>query len=421
MKKIIISNGFTNFPLRFVAEGLHKKGHDVVLLTGIYPYKKLINLFKILHIDKFGPIQRIINRKISIPDKKIQSFFISEIFYQIGRNLYNHFEGLKKIYKYIDFNTARSYQLSSNKFLKNLPLNKKYIYLCRAGYGGNSLIRKKNFKVFVEHQNVHPKIFNTAIQKKGNISKNIRFKDKLDGLFIHIKNDLDLSKNLIIVGEQSLYTNKLYFHKYFKKNQKNFFKGAARINENYIEYLKKKMPKKYFGLNDKLKVFYFGSFVERKGAQVLLNIMKNYNEKKIDLTIITNGFDLKYKKKIEKLKRKNINFLINKKINYIIETMIKNHVCIFPSYSEGLARTCIEALACGNYLIVSKIFSDFKNKNLGISFIDQTNPKMWLKELYKLRKKPKILNKAFINNHNQSMKLFSQKMFIKKYLDYFKN
>ena len=137
MKKIIISNGFTNFPLRFVAEGLHKKGHDVDLLTGIYPYKKLINLFKILHIDKFGPIQRIINRKISIPDKKIQSFFISEIFYQIGRNLYNHFEGLKKIYKYIDFNTARSYQLSSNKFLKNLPLNKKYIYLCRAGYGGN--------------------------------------------------------------------------------------------------------------------------------------------------------------------------------------------------------------------------------------------------------------------------------------------
>ena len=65
MKKIIISNGFTNFPLRFVAEGLHKKGYDVVLLTGVYPFKKLITLFKILHIDKFGPIQRIINRKIT--------------------------------------------------------------------------------------------------------------------------------------------------------------------------------------------------------------------------------------------------------------------------------------------------------------------------------------------------------------------
>ena len=171
MKKIVISNGFTNFPLRFVAEGLHKKGHDVVLLTGIYPFKKLITLFKILHIDKFGTIQRIINRKISIPDKKIQSFFISEIFYQIGRNLYNHFDSLKKIYKYIDFNAAKSYQLSSNKFLKNLPLNQKYIYLCRAGYGGDSLIRNKNFKVFVEHQNVHPKILLTSILVDGLASK----------------------------------------------------------------------------------------------------------------------------------------------------------------------------------------------------------------------------------------------------------
>ena len=69
--------------------------------------------------------------------------------------------------------------------------------------------------------------------------------------------------------------------------------------------------------------------------------------------------------------------------------MIKNHVCIFPSYSEGLARTCMEALACGNYLVTSKIFTDFKNKNLGVSFVDQTNSKEWLKELYKLRKKPK--------------------------------
>ena len=420
MKKIVISNGFTNFPLRFVAEGLHKKGHDVVLLTGIYPFKKLITLFKILHIDKFGTIQRIINRKISIPDKKIQSFFISEIFYQIGRNLYNHFDSLKKIYKYIDFNAAKSYQLSSNKFLKNLPLNQKYIYLCRAGYGGDSLIRNKNFKVFVEHQNVHPKVFFSAIQKKGRITKNIKFKDKLDGLFIHIKNDLDSSKNLIILGEQSLYTNKLYFQKHLKNDKKLFFKGVARLAENYIKNLKKKKLVKKFAKNERLKVFYFGSFVERKGAEVLLDIMKNYNEKKIDLTIITNGFDFKYKKKIEKLRRKNIRFLINKKVDYIIETMIKNHVCIFPSYSEGLARTCIEALACGNYLVTSKIFTDFKNRNLGVSFVDQTNSKEWLKELYKLRKKPKILNKAFKKNQTQTIKLFSQEIFIKKYSNYFK-
>ena len=29
-KKIIISNGFNNFPMRFIAEGLNKKGYDVM-------------------------------------------------------------------------------------------------------------------------------------------------------------------------------------------------------------------------------------------------------------------------------------------------------------------------------------------------------------------------------------------------------
>ena len=70
----------------------------------------------------------------------------------------------------------------------------------------------------------------------------------------------------------------------------------------------------------------------------------------------------------------------------IIKKMLQTHVFIFPSYSEGLARSPIEALACGNYIILSKIFmKDYDIKNLAISFLDQKHPKLWIKKLYKIR------------------------------------
>ena len=95
----------------------------------------------------------------------------------------------------------------------------------------------------------------------------------------------------------------------------------------------------------------------------------------------------------------------------------KNDVFIFPSYSEGLARSPIEALACGNYIILSKIFmKDYDIKNLAISFLDQKHPKLWIKKLYKIRNGLNIPNKVFRRNNQLALKYFSHENFIKSYI-----
>lgn len=97
--------------------------------------------------------------------------------------------------------------------------------------------------------------------------------------------------------------------------------------------------------------------------------------------------------------------------------MLQTHVFIFPSYSEGLARSPIEALACGNYIILSKIFmKDYDIKNLAISFLDQKHPKLWIKKLYKIRNGLNIPNKVFRRNNQLALKYFSHENFIKSYI-----
>jgi glycosyltransferase involved in cell wall biosynthesis len=416
MKTIIISNGFHNFPLRFVAEGFYKKDFKVILLTGIYPYNKLIKIIKIFKLDKFEVIQRILNRKISLPDKYVHSFYLSELFYQIGRKIYNRFEIFKRIYKFMDYYAGKFYQISANNFLKKLSPNNKYIYVCRCGYGGNSLRDIKNIKTFVVHNNVHPKIQKTAILNKGIITKDSKFNDEVDGLFAHMTNDLDKAKNILTSGDQAIYANKLYF----KNKNKKFYQIYDQIPNHYLQYLKNtKINKKYLK-NSKLKVCYLGSLVERKGAEVILEIMKNYDNKKIELTIMCNAFDFKYKEEIIKtIKKRKINLLYNAKFKTIAKKLVENHIFLFPSYSEGLARAPLEALACGNYLFVSKIFTDFSNRNIGVTFLDQTKPKVWVNALNKIINNPKKINNSFKKNHKIAIKEYSQKSYLNVYLKHF--
>ena len=416
-KKIIISNGFNNFPLRFIAEGLNKKGYDVIFLTGFYPYKKILEILSLFKLNKFEPFQRFANRKIDFPESKIHSFFLAELMHFISANTFKRLRIFKSFWKFFDFKSAQFYHFKANTIINKLKKSENYVYLCRAGYGGISLLNKKIENTFVQHNNVHPKVMITSIRKKGEINNKTKFQDKIDGLFLHIVKDMNNAKYIITYGKQAVYANKLFFKKHAKQNKK-VLHVDDQVPSVYLKYLKKNKIKKNFKKKTILKVCYLGSFTERKGGEVLIDVIKKFNPKKIELNIITNNFDVKYKEIIEKYEnKKNLNFLVNIKLEEIIKKMLQTHVFIFPSYSEGLARSPIEALACGNYIILSKIFmKDYDIKNLAISFLDQKYPKLWIKKLYKIRNELNIPNKVFRRNNQLALKYFSHENFIKSYI-----
>lgn len=418
-KKIIISNGFNNFPMRFIAEGLNKKGYDVIFLTGFYPYKKILTILSLFKLDKIELVQRFANRKIDFPENKIHSFFFAELIHFISANTFKKLRVFRMFWKFFDFKSAQFYHSKANAIINKLKNGENYVYLCRAGYGGISLLNKKIENTFVQHNNVHPKVMHTSIKKKGEINHKTKFKDRVDGLFLHIVKDMNSAKYIITSGKQAAYANKLFFKKHSKQNKK-----VLHVNDQvpsvYLKYLKKNKIKKNFKKRTMLKVCYLGSFTERKGGDVLIDVIKNFDPTKIELNIITNNFDLRYKEIINNYKnKKNLNFLVNFKLDKIIKKMLQTHVFMFPSYSEGLARSPIEALACGNYAILSKIFmKDYDIENLAISFLDQKQPKIWMKKLYKIRNELNIPNKIFRRNNQLVLKYFSHENFIKSYIEH---
>ena len=61
---------------------------------------------------------------------------------------------------------------------------------------------------------------------------------------------------------------------------------------------------------------------------------------------------------------------------------------------------------------------DYDIENLAISFLDQKQPKIWMKKLYKIRNELNIPNKIFRRNNQLVLKYFSHENFIKSYIEH---
>ena len=82
------------------------------------------------------------------------------------------------------------------------------------------------------------------------------------------------AKYIITSGKQAVYANKLFFKKHTKQNKK-VLHVDDQVPSVYLKYLKKNKIKKNFKKKTILKVCYLGSFTERKGGEVLIDVIKN--------------------------------------------------------------------------------------------------------------------------------------------------
>jgi len=69
--------------------------------------------------------------------------------------------------------------------------------------------------------------------------------------------------------------------------------------------------------------------------------------------------------------------------------------------------------------MISKIFTEFSNRNIGVTFLDQTKPKLWVNALNKIVNNHRKINNSFKKNHKIAIKEFSQKSSLNVYLKHF--
>lgn len=111
------------------------------------------------------------------------------------------------------------------------------------------------------------------------------------------------------------------------------------------------VPKTHYPESDKLKLIYTGTFTRRKGVHLLLEVLEEMNDPRIELTIIGPVLDgedllLKYQGRFTYF-----DFLHHEDL---VRHLHASDVYVFPSYLDSWAMTVIEAMACGLPVIITE-------------------------------------------------------------------
>lgn len=172
---------------------------------------------------------------------------------------------------------------------------------------------------------------------------------------------IDLEKEMILEGISGL---DLIFA--LHDEQKNDIINTFSVDKNKVVVIgsgyndKIFYDKKYFTSNEKINISYAGKICESKGLKSLINSLNllNYPEDFIELNFAGNGSDAKTYNEILDMAIKSkykVNFVGKLNQNDLAELFNRSQLFILPSFYEGLPIVALEALACGDDVILTKI------------------------------------------------------------------
>ena len=399
--KIIISSGNDNYHMLFTAAEIDKKKKLKFLICGPYPTKLIYLLLK--NIKFFNLFKKLLNRKDNIDSQKIKPLWISEIIAQISNIILSTFKNqfIKNKLDYLSLNIFRNKTL---KLIKNSLWSDVKIFHFRSGYGGKSIqfLKEKKIITLCDHGIVHPKILEYLVKNKGKFPKKKNF--ELKNTFWYLVNqDLNQSDFLIV---NSNYVKKTFLH--FNFPEEKIYVNYLGVENKFIRLIPK-YKRIYNKKNNKIKLLFSGSLIERKGIFDLQKSLTYLNKINYELHLAGPLSNINRSKLTKLLNNKNVIYhgILDKRC--LCELMYNCDIFVFPSYAEGSARVIFEAMASGCAIITTENSgSVVKNFENGI-IIKPNKPKSIsnsIKFFYK--------NKNNISKYGKKNKLLIRKKYTQK-------
>lgn len=325
---VVVSNGFSKFHLATAAAEADRRGLLSAFLTGAYPTRLVRSILALPWLRSNPKLNRLKARAEQLDERLVHAFFLPELFYHLG----------------IEFNeelvvsSYRSYARAAIRPIRHAAAQGARIYHYRAGMGGDSVAVAKGLGMIAlcDHSLVHPALVEHLVENRGEMRQNPQ-PARIGKVWAHTQRDIDQADAVLVNSD-------------FVKSTFAFAGfDCSRVHVTHLgvdDSFMTQIPERGSAASE-LRLLFAGSFEKRKGADILIDALRQLGDLPWRLEIAGNLPSQVF--------RENQHFFSDPRVQYLgvltrkqlAGAMSRSDVFVFPSLAEGSARVVFEALACG--------------------------------------------------------------------------
>jgi glycosyltransferase involved in cell wall biosynthesis len=338
---VIISNGFSKFPLAAAAAEICRRGRLAALFTGAYPTKSALKLLHALRLDRAAKITRLIARGEDIPDNFVIPFWLEEA-EQVAAQILSKQDLIKKLGSSIDLAAHRHYGHRAAGILADY--RNARIYHFRSCFGGSSIRRAKEFGMITvcDHSIANPEVLDYMCEHAG--AYPIGTLPPISPFWSYCLQELKAADQMVVNSD------------FVRETFVRLGWDPARITSIYMgidDLFLKAVPRREVELSGPIHLLFAGAFVKRKGAPILIDALQRVPEVQWRLDIV-GSVD-------HDIRAQYASFFADPRVRTfgtlsrteVATRMSQAEVFVFPSLAEGSARVIFEAMACGCFIVTT--------------------------------------------------------------------
>lgn len=342
--RVIISNGFKNFHLSSAASEIDKRGALLALFNGLYPKLWIRKCFALVGLGKHGRLAKLLGRGVEIDDERVRMFVFEDVLNDFGLFVERiHFMG--KLGSRITAFSMRQFAVKARMVLKEYETG-PYIYHYRSGFGLTSLTeaRRSGAILLCDHSIAHPLVIDGLINNAGAMVASTE-RSKIDPLWELVLRDIEDADHVVVNSE---FVKSTFEHLGFPSEKLSVI--YLGVDDVFLQSVPKRSER---NCREPLRLFFAGSFSDRKGARILLEAISHLPRTGWTLCL-AGTIEPHLKMAVEFLESEYpVKHLGNLTREQLAQAMSASDVFVFPSLAEGSARVIFEAMACGCFIITT--------------------------------------------------------------------
>jgi glycosyltransferase involved in cell wall biosynthesis len=334
--KVVISNGVNRFHLAVAAAEVARSKNLALMLTGVYPTRRVARLVEVLGLYRKPKIARLIDRGEDIPENLVESLWWPELLSQLGSFARSCDRG--RLADVLDDAALRTFARGAAKQVRRLPPDAR-IYHYRSGFGLASVtqVKKAGLVALCDHSIVHPLSLNELLASPS---------ARLSRPWRTVLRDLEHADHVLVNSD------------FVKSTFLDYGWEPARVDVIYWgvdEAFLATVPERAAEPDEReaLRLLFAGSFERRKGVDALVAALSHLDDVPWRLQIAGALAPESRDAHRRFLEDPRVSLLGTLPRVRLARAMAASDIFVFPTLAEGSARVVFEALACGLHVVTT--------------------------------------------------------------------